>query len=71
MSDAELKLEQIRTLVQEWVDKKQHDRCWYYPEIFRSIAEILNVTPTGPVDRVTEPEFRGGCDRFTKEEFKP
>ena len=49
MNDTE-KLTQIRSVVQEWANKQGHDRCWYYPDLFRQIAAILELElPKTPV----------------------
>lgn len=39
----EKKYDLIKTIMQEWVDKQGHDQCWYYPEIFGELVEILDI----------------------------
>ncbi len=62
-------LEKCRQLLQEWVDKQGHDRCWYYPEIFNKFCEILGVVPTVSPDLPTEAEFEEFCGRYRREEY--
>jgi hypothetical protein len=63
-------MNQCRTLLTRWVGERRHARCWYYPEIFRQLCEVLNVQADEPT-RVSRQEFETGCRRFTDEEFGP
>lgn len=29
-----------KKIIQEWLDKQGHDRCWYYPDLFMKLAVI-------------------------------
>lgn len=58
----------IKLLVEQWVSKQGHDSCWYYPEIFREIANILGVKYV-PQNLPARPEFEGGCKKYTDEVF--
>lgn len=35
------KINEVKTVVQEWLNKQGHDRCWYYPELFFQLADIF------------------------------
>ena len=59
-------LEQTRSLVQEWVDKKGHDQCHYYPEIFRKLVDVLGIKWSDP-GLPPEGEFKDECDQFRGE----
>ena len=63
------KLDRIETLVQSWLDKQGHDRCWYYPEIFREIAIILNLKQAMPSSLPSRCDFIEGCSRYQDEEY--
>lgn len=64
---AQLKL--AKEALQEWVDKQGHDRCWYYPDIFNRLCDILQVKPTKTPSLPPEQEFKGGCNRYRGEEY--
>jgi len=56
----------IKRHVSEWMEKRGHDQCWYYPEIFNAISGLLGV-PVWPKVLPSEAEFRRGCDRYACE----
>jgi len=64
-------LARVRRLVQDWLDKQGHDRCWYYPEIFEQLARALELQHIvlKPPQLPTLDEFRAGCERFQREEY--
>jgi hypothetical protein len=66
---AEDLLDQARALLQGWVDKQAHDRCWYYPDIFRELAALLGVKATVPEGLPPRTEFEAGCRRYQDEEY--
>jgi hypothetical protein len=47
-TDDTTKVAQATGLLQKWVDQQSHDRCWYYPEIFRELCSVFGVQPTVP-----------------------
>lgn len=59
-----------RTILRAWVEHHRHDRCWYYPDIFRRLCRSLGVDAE-PGERCSRDEFEAGCHRFTDEEFGP
>ncbi|TMJ00858.1 MAG: hypothetical protein E6G97_18155 [Alphaproteobacteria bacterium] len=67
--DHEALLAQARALLQGWVDKQAHDRCWYYPDVFRELAALLGVKTTVPGGLPPRPEFEDGCRRYQDEEY--
>lgn len=60
----------IQELVKQWIDKQGHDRCWYYPEIFKAIAEKLEIRQGLPSELPPQEEFDKGCKRYQLEEYK-
>ena len=65
----EEKLEQTKAIIQEWLDKQGHDRCWYYPDLFRKLADLFEIELS--VDPSLPPleEFKKGCARYQEEEY--
>lgn len=61
---------EVRTLLQEWIDKQGHEQCWYYPEIFRKLCEILEVTITKSMNLPPRAEFGQECRRYEKEVYE-
>lgn len=59
--------DEIKAIVQEWTDKQGHNRCWYYPELFRKLAKILSIK--GEPKQVPRAEFERGCSQFQDEEY--
>lgn len=64
----EQRFNEARNVIQEWVDKQGHDRCWYYPDLFRKLAEIFEVKYTDPGLPPLD-EFKKGCERYQDEEY--
>lgn len=64
------KIGDVSAVIQSWVDKQGHDRCWYYPELFQQLVGMLNIQST--VDPKLPPldEFRGGCYKYQAEEYQ-
>ncbi len=65
----EVEASEVRQIVQSWLDKQGHDRCWYYPELFRELASALGLRPKVSPGLPTLDEFRAGCERFQREEY--
>lgn len=68
MSDTE-KLQRIEQLVRDWDGKTGHDRCWYYPDLFRQIAGILGLELTTTPELPARAEFEEGCRRYQEQEY--
>lgn len=56
-------------LVKEWIGKQGHDRCWYYPDIFAKIAEVLGIPAADKPALPPRAEFEGGCSRYQQEQY--
>lgn len=59
---------EIRKIVQEWADKSGQDRCWWFPELFQRLADILKITPNA-VPFPPRNEFEEGCCRYQDEHY--
>lgn len=62
---------QTRKIVQSWLDQQGHDRCWYYPDLFRSLVKLLGLSATKAPKLPPRREFEEGCKRYQSEEFGP
>jgi hypothetical protein len=60
---------QVRAVIQSWLDQQGHNRCWYYPELFRQLVQILHLTMTVEPALPPRCEFRAGCQRYEGEEY--
>jgi hypothetical protein len=70
MSNAEKKLDGAKLIIQKWVDKQGHDRCWYYPELFRELMNIFDIENSNQPSLPPLEEFKKGCEKYQKEEYK-
>lgn len=60
---------EVRAAVEEWAGKQGHDHCWYYPDIFNRIAQIVGAEARSG-DLPPRLEFEAGCKRYQDEEYK-
>jgi hypothetical protein len=60
---------EVRQIVQEWLDKQGHNRCWWFPELFKRLATTLDLKPTVEPELPPRPEFEQGCKQYQDEEF--
>ena len=63
-------LEALKQILQAWLDKQGHDRCWYYPDLFRELAAVLGITSTKQPGLPVLSEFQEGCRRYQGEEYR-
>ena len=68
MNDSE-KVQKAKLIIQEWIDKQGHERCWYYPDLFKQLLEVLEVSPTKNPALPPLEEFKKGCERYQEEEY--
>lgn len=69
MLELESELKQVRQITQTWLDQQGHNRCWYYPELFVRLAELLGLKMTVQPSLPPRAEFEAGCKRYQHEEF--
>ena len=70
MNNAEEKMQKAKYIIQAWVDKQGHDRCWYYPDLFRKLAALFNVAPSQNPALPPLDEFKKRCERYQEEEYR-
>lgn len=63
------KVERARAILQKWKEKQGHDRCWYYPDLFKELAKILDVPLEAEPSLPPLDEFKKGCERYQQEEY--
>ena len=68
--DYQQKYQQAQAAVQQWVAQQGHNRCWYYPDIFNRLVEILGIEANKTPALPPLEEFRKGCEEYQKEEYK-
>lgn len=61
---------EAKKIIQEWVDKQGHDRCWYYPDLFRRLALIFDVKASENPKLPPLDEFKKGCEKYQREEYR-
>lgn len=63
------RLELARTALIEWMNQQGHDRCWYYPDVFDQLCQLLGVDrPKRPV-LPPRREFERGCQRYQDAQY--
>jgi len=67
--DTQRKYDLARAVVQEFVDKQEHERCWYYPELFDRLTKIFGIAPTRNPELPSREEFERGCSRYQAEQY--
>lgn len=70
MVNYKTKFLEAREVLKEWLDKQGHERCWYYPDLFRRLVEIYEVEGSNNPDLPPLKEFKKGCERYQEEEYK-
>lgn len=64
------KLLKIKEAILEWDGHEGHDRCWYYPDLYKKIADILEVKLKQEPVLPPEEYFKEGCRRYREEQYK-
>lgn len=59
----------VTDLIKEWDKKQGHDKCHYYPEIFRAIATKLGIVLKNDPPEMTQEKFDAGCKQYQSELF--
>ncbi len=60
---------QITEAIQIWVDQQGHNRCWYYPELFYKLVQLLGIKPKVEPSLPPLQEFKAGCTRYQNLEY--
>lgn len=61
----------LASILEEWVYKQSHARCWYYPDIFERLADELGVDYANTSMKNLPPleEFKEGCCKYQNEQY--
>lgn len=62
--------ESARQILNEWIAKQTHDRCWYYPDLFRKLIACLRIDASIDPQLPTRKDFEDGCRRYQDEEYR-
>ena len=60
--------DKTREIIEEWSNKQGHDRCWYYPDLFKKLIDLYDIKVNQPILPSLE-EFKEGCKKFQEEEY--
>ena len=71
MNDKERRYDEARGIIQEWVDKQGHKRCWYYPDLFNKLVKVFDIKPSVEPMLPPRDEFEAECKRYQDEEYNP
>jgi hypothetical protein len=63
-------LEHVKQIVTEWATKQGHDRCWYYPDLFRKLVEVLKLDVEVEKNLPPQEEFSYCCKQYEKEIYE-
>lgn len=60
---------ETKRILRLWAEKQGHDRCWYYPDLFRQLMELHGIELPADLGQPSLDEFQAGCKRFQTEEY--
>jgi hypothetical protein len=66
----EEKCADAKRILQTWMDEQGHNRCWYYPDVFRELATLFGVDASKEPGLPPRAEFEEGCARYQREEYE-
>ncbi len=69
MNDTE-KLEQVKQILQQSIEKQGHERCWYHPDLFQKLIDLLEIKTAKNPCLPPRKEFEQGCKRYQEEQYK-
>ena len=70
VKSTEEQLQEAKIIIQQWIDKQRHDRCWYYPDLFNQLVVLFDIKPSKEPFLPPLAEFQEGCKRYQEEEFQ-
>ncbi len=63
--------DEAKAIVQEWMNQQGHNRCHYYPELFKKLADLYGIKQTVDSCLPLREEFEAGCRKYQEEEYGP
>jgi hypothetical protein len=61
--------EQAKKMIHEWIGKQGHDRCWYYPDLFKKLASVFKISMKVEPQLPPRSEFEEGCRKYQAEQY--
>ncbi len=58
-----------RLVLSFWIRQQGHERCWYYPDIFKRLCGLFLVNTKFTKGLPSRKEFENGCLRYQNEEY--
>ncbi len=56
-------IRRVREILNDWQTKAGHDACWFYPEVFRELCNVVGLEYIEP-SKVDRSDFRAHCQKF-------
>lgn len=63
------KCNEAKATILEWLNKQSHERCWYYPDLFKKLATIFDIKSSKEPCLPPLEEFKLGCKLYQTEEY--
>lgn len=61
--------EKVKTILQNFANKKGHDKCWFNLEVLEELMKLYNIE-YGDAELVSKEEFKLGCQRFCEDLYR-
>lgn len=61
----------VRLIIENWAAQQGHNRCWYYPDVFKEIATLVGAKIDYPPGLPDREEFEEGCCKYQEEQYGP
>ena len=63
-------LEEVKRILQEAIEKQGHERCWYHPDLFQRLIDLLEIKTTKDLCLPPRKEFEQGCKKYQEEQYE-
>ena len=58
------KCEQTKAILQECANRQGHHKCWWNPEVLKSLMDLHHIKPTVEPNLPSREEFAEGCEAY-------
>jgi hypothetical protein len=69
MNDTE-KLNKVKEILLEAIEKEGHERCWYHPDLFQKLIDLLEIKTAKNLCLPPRKEFEQGCKNYQEEQYQ-